>query len=413
MDTTPDCYDAFDESLSSNSCSLNDRYRFHCTSEKKCLLLTMVNNNVQQCIDGEDEPDMYERVTNIQQLPFSALCDSRREVFSSTNETDETHCELWPCVNQYTECNGIWQCPKGIDEINCLSNFHCPTDHHPCVFPKNQTIGCLHLNRTEDEIVDCLGATDERTFCRLSYPTDPLNRYRCWNDTLCVFHLVRCRECKKFDGIDELCQSDANTISNMFQYFQDMLEMHLTKKLPFSPQSSRPFPMKQSLPSINKLIQYQMKEIEESNDYNELDVRQAWLCHRGILIYVGQNESEQCLCPPNYYGDRCQYQNQRVSLTLRLRNENLEKFNVIGIIVTLVDDTGFMHSHEQFTYIPVRDCNKKFDIYLLYRDRPKNITKNYTIHIDAYDKVNLLYLTSWILPVKFPFMPVNRESAVL
>ncbi|CAF4135808.1 unnamed protein product, partial [Rotaria sordida] len=174
--------------------------------------------------------------------------------------------------------------------------------------------------------------------------------------------------------------------------------MHLTQKVPFSHESSRPFPMKQSLPLIKKLKPYQVKEIEESKNDNELDMQQVWLCNRGILIYVGQNESEQCLCPPNYYGDRCQYQNQRVSLTLQLRNENFEKLNVIGIIVTLVDDTGFIHSYEQFTYIPVRDCNTKFNIYLLYQDRPKNITKNYTIHIDAYDKIDLLYLTSWTLP---------------
>ncbi|CAF3803595.1 unnamed protein product [Rotaria sp. Silwood1] len=142
-------------------------------------------------------------------------------------------------------------------------------------------------------------------------------------------------------------------------------------------------------------------------------MRQVWLCHQGTLIYVGQDENKQCLCPPNYYGNRCQYQNQRVSLTLRLQNENLGKFNVIGVIVGLVDNTGLIHSHEQFTYIPGPDCNTKFDIYLLYRDRPKDMTKNYTIHIEAYDKINLRFLTTWKLPVKFNFMPVNRESALL
>ncbi|CAF3088932.1 unnamed protein product [Rotaria sp. Silwood2] len=413
MDTIPDCYNAFDESLSANSCSLNDKYRFNCISEKKCPLLTMVNNNVKQCIGGEDEPDSDGQITDIQKLPFSALCDGRRDIFSSPDETDETHCEQWPCVNQYTECNDIWQCPKGIDEINCPSKFHCPTDHHPCVFSKNQTIGCLHLNRTGDGIVDCLGATDERPFCRLFYPTDKLRRYRCWNDTSCVFYPFRCRECNKLDGIDELCQQNHDKIPDMLQYFHDMLDIYLITRLPFSLESSRPFPLKQSLPLVNKLIQYQMKEIEESKGENELDMQQVWLCNRGILIYVGQNESEQCLCPPSYYGDRCQYQNQRVSLTLRLRNENLEKINVIAIIVTLVDDTDFIHSYEQFTYISVRDCNTKFNTYLLYQDRPKNMTKNYTIHIDAYDKTDLLYLTSWKLPVRFPFMPVNRESALL
>ncbi|CAF1440670.1 unnamed protein product [Rotaria magnacalcarata] len=85
----------------------------------------------------------------------------------------------------------------------------------------------------------------------------------------------------------------------------------------------------------------------------------------------------------------------------------------MGIIITLIDNAGVIQSHEQVTYIPIHDCNTKFNIYLLYRDRPKDTTKNYTIRIDAYDKINLLYLASWTLPVKFIFMPVNRVSAEL
>ncbi|CAF1580333.1 unnamed protein product, partial [Rotaria magnacalcarata] len=132
-----------------------------------------------------------------------------------------------------------------------------------------------------------------------------------------------------------------------------------------------------------------------------------------IFIYYGINESEQCLCPPSYYGDRCQYQNQRVSLTLRFRNENIDKLAIFGIVITLVDSTGFIHSHEQLTYIPIHACNNKFNIYLLNRDRPKDVTKKYTVYIDAYDKINLAYLTSWTLPVTFLFMPVNHLRAQL
>ncbi|CAF1930259.1 unnamed protein product [Rotaria magnacalcarata] len=39
--------------------------------------------------------------------------------------------------------------------------------------------------------------------------------------------------------------------------------------------------------------------------------------------------------------------------------------------------------------------------------------KNYTIRIDAFDKTNLIYITSWTLPVKFNFMPVNHASTQL
>ena len=41
------------------------------------------------------------------------------------------------------------------------------------------------------------------------------------------------------------------------------------------------------------------------------------------------------------------------------------------------------------------------------------MTKNYTIHVDAYDKVYFLLFQRWSLPIKFLFMPVNRLSAQL
>ncbi|CAF4304670.1 unnamed protein product, partial [Adineta steineri] len=48
---------------------------------------------------------------------------------------------------------------------------------------------------------------------------------------------------------------------------------------------------------------------------------QSEICNSGLYVYhrLGVNNySSLCFCPPNYYGDRCQYQNQRVSLTLAL-----------------------------------------------------------------------------------------------
>ncbi|CAF4447931.1 unnamed protein product, partial [Adineta steineri] len=46
-------------------------------------------------------------------------------------------------------------------------------------------------------------------------------------------------------------------------------------------------------------------------------------CHRGLDLCVWLNKSSNhnctstCLCPPSYYGNQCQYQNQRLSLSIR------------------------------------------------------------------------------------------------
>lgn len=151
----------------------------------------------------------------------------------------------------------------------------------------------------------------------------------------------------------------------------------------------------------------------ETFTYEPTDAHDVWSCYQSILIRIGRNKTKACLCPPNYYGDRCQYQSPRVSLTLRFRKDPYHKLDIISVIITLADQTGFIHSYEQVTYIPAIDCTTKYNLHLLYQTRPKDITKNYTIHIDVYDRWTLSYMTSWTLAVPFLFLPVNRISAQL
>ncbi|CAF1579519.1 unnamed protein product, partial [Adineta steineri] len=351
----------------------------------------LVDDGKAQCIGKEDEFLFDDFVYTIHHLPFSSFCDNWVDIVSIENETDETHCEQWPCVNPYTRCNGAWQCPKGIDEINCSSSFQCPANYHPCLSPQSRKMDCLHINRIEDGIIDCLGSTDERSHCRLQQPENEFMRYRCWNDTKCTSITRACDDCDKSNEFDQICD----------------------RRQAFFHKSSSSFPPVQPSLSIHKQTQNDMITTEKISAIEHNNDPRLLLCNKGFVILVGKNETEQCLCPESYYGDLCQYQNQRVSLTIRLRQENLKNINVIGIIIRLVDHTGFVHSYEQITYKSVINCNSKYNMHLRYHNRPKDMTKNYTIYIDAYDKVNLAYITSWIFLVNFLFMPVNRMSAQL
>ncbi|CAF3526078.1 unnamed protein product [Adineta steineri] len=413
MDGFADCYNAFDESIAANSCALNDKHRFQCTSEQKCLSLLLVDDGKAQCIGGEDEPLLDGIAITIDHLPFSSFCDNWVDIVSIENETDETHCEQWPCVNPYTRCNGAWQCPKGIDEINCSSSFQCPANHHPCLSPQSRKMDCLHINRIEDGIIDCLGSTDERSHCRLQQPENEFMRYRCWNDTKCTSITRACDDCDKSNEFDQICDRFNDNILDITKYVNSIDHIIPFRRQPFFHKSSSSFPPVQPSLLIHKQTQNDMITTEKISAIEHNNDPRLWLCNKGFVILVGKNETEQCLCPESYYGDLCQYQNQRVSLTIRLRQENLRNINVIGVIIRLVDHTGFVHSYDQITYKSVISCNSKYMMHFLYQNRPKDMMKNYTIYIDAYDKVNLAYLTSWIFLVNFLFMPVNRMSAQL
>ncbi|CAF5148900.1 unnamed protein product, partial [Rotaria sp. Silwood1] len=143
-------------------------------------------------------------------------------------------------------------------------------------------------------------------------------------------------------------------------------------------------------------------------------------CNRGIQLIVWIDEKKNlsrttCICPPSYYGDHCQYQNQRVSLTIQCQTLSDSWSTLFTIVISLIDhsEQRIIHSYEQLTYLSVRDCKIKFNIYLLYSNRPKSQSQNYSIHIDVYEKVSLDYRASFLYPIKFFFLPVHRQALII
>ncbi|CAF2407670.1 unnamed protein product [Rotaria sp. Silwood2] len=75
-------------------------------------------------------------------------------------------------------------------------------------------------------------------------------------------------------------------------------------------------------------------------------------CRHGIPLRVWLNEEKNltimaCLCPPSFYGNRCQYQNQRISLTMQFQTISDSRRTLFAIIVSLIDDSDerIFHSY--------------------------------------------------------------------
>ncbi|CAF0930165.1 unnamed protein product [Adineta steineri] len=101
-------------------------------------------------------------------VSFQTICDGFTELWPVTiegrEETDETQCEQWPCNNVYTQCNGIWNCLNGADELNCNTTSpqsNCTSHQHLCVSPITNKFMCLPIEQANDDSIGCLGATDE------------------------------------------------------------------------------------------------------------------------------------------------------------------------------------------------------------------------------------------------------------
>ncbi|CAF2441824.1 unnamed protein product [Rotaria sp. Silwood2] len=404
------------------SCLLNDKYRVKCPSQDICLSSL---HSIHDCPESQNQ--YYNHV------PFYIFCDGFEEHsfedFNDQSYTDESECNYWPCNNIYSQCDGFWRCSNGEDEDNC-HHIICPSGTHPCISPINYSLTCLSAERVGDEIDDCLGASDEIYFCRQLYPLKKdYERFRCTNSDLClsIFELCDSIQSCPLGDDEKFCKSQQficqeNSFSNN-SLIEDVLcqlsEYKKSRIIHFSIRTGAIYPH-----STSAIIDSTMPWTKEQQHRNFKTIQSRmnnsswpWYCNRGLTTRIWfRNDLFKygCMCPPSYYGDLCQYQNERVSLTLGLIRA--EKHNVYTIVIMLIDDNDEQQeidSYDQFDYAPSRSCGIKLNRYLLYSTRPKNISKNYSIRIDAFEKNAMTYCGSWHLSIPFLLLPVNRLATLL
>ncbi|CAF4170454.1 unnamed protein product, partial [Adineta steineri] len=415
LDGISDCFLKDDEqALSELSCSLNQTFQFQCPNEKQCRSHFFPTSICSFPIPiNHDDIPFYKICDRIMDLPM-VLIDGR-------NHSDETDCEYWQCNNIYTRCDGFRNCVYGEDEENCTQPVNIKHILF-CISPHNYTMKCLPVDQVSGGAVDCFKAS----FVEFKYRIVPnitfqIYKFRCWNDTKCIEDENLCNaneNCPMYNNEllcpnrSQLCyDSDSDKLIDT----QDISCQVINKPFPlFSLETAVDYP---SLYTIqNKSIKNQIHDKMITSSPVK-SITQSEICNSGLYVYhrLGiDNYSSICFCPPNYYGDRCQYQNQRVSLTLTLAT--VRQPIIYAIVVTLIEDDNDrqeIHSYHQFTYEPLKYCGKFVNLYLLYSKLGKNNSKNYSIRIDAFNKDSLTYLISWYLTIPFVFLPVNRISAFL
>jgi len=406
---------------------------YKCKQSNKCIARHLLNDGLFQCPfqDDETRDRTYE---NSKDILFPMICNGLTEmkpiIIDDREHTDETECEHWLCNNVYTRCDGAWNCLNGLDELNChiLPKSNCTPFEHSCISSETNQFICLPISQANDGIIHCLGATDEPLVCGIIQPDFISENFYCKKKGLdaCIKVSDICSvdvDCD--DGEDEnFCSANGETV----YCNSDDLPNISPKKHFFCLRLSDhrdTFTLFFSLDRIQNSIQ--RPNILDDNNRRILPVSLVTKttrqydnrCHRGIDMRVSLGKEDNstmitCLCPPNYYGNTCQYQHQRVSFSMKIQAPSgLWHTQFVFVIFLIDDDERIIHSYEQKNYLSAKDCQRKSNHYLLYSTRPKNETKNYSIHIDAYEKETLNYRSSWLIPLIWKFLPVERIVAQL
>ncbi|CAF0995427.1 unnamed protein product [Rotaria sp. Silwood1] len=436
-----DCDYKDDEQCSSvnDSCSKYElKNLFKCTTRDLCIHWTSIENGWCDC--GYNEYGFCEdEELNIhyikKHISFPIICDGFTElipvIIDGRNETDETECEYWQCNNTYTRCNGFWNCLNGADEVDCDQSpiLKCPLHHHICVSPDTYQFMCLPLTQANDGNIDCLGATDEPQLCRSNNHELSNVNFHCTTGEYehCTSYVSVCfnRQCT-YKDYDKICDNTLNnnnycTIRNdkYITVRSDIANFFCKRPIDFDKSPYIYFSLDRINNSIEQITKKNTKIINSSITQQSV-IQHQQHCHRGLVVrvwldYEENLTTETCLCPSSYYGDMCQYQNQRISLTLQFQAYSDSRRTLFAVVVSLIDDSDerLIHSHQQFSYLYVRDCKVKFNMYLLYSTRPKDQKKHYSIHIDIYEKVSLAYRRSFFIALQFPFLPVHRVAVQL
>jgi hypothetical protein len=432
-----------------------------------------VNWNSLQCL----EDDLYtceilrsdEKILKVH-LRFHYYCNS---LWDTWDGNDELNCTNWICSKTFIQCNETgqcikpswrcdneWDCANGEDELNCNTNqprlflenkcnhsneFFCitfdfirdPENHRPCI----------NYSQAGDDKEDCLGARDERNTVWCREDNKMLgDRFRCANGS-CLLPNQVCNGIKDCEeGTDEqLCywmyaanQTNSSCHHPRFQCLDgsciESFTCNARKKCShnehlfwcFIPDIYRAskkswsnyfdFCMgsienSPSQKTINKSdLQFSLHSVAQSNPKLSL-----LACNHGLMIEEKtlNGLTIACFCPPNHYGDRCQYFSRRIPVRVSLdRLHRPDLTQILHIYVFLVCNQSRIVDYTQFVD-SIQNARVKYDRYLLY-SRPK-LSCNYSVRIEAFHSsvlnVNLLFV--WEYSITLDFLPSQRLAKIL
>jgi hypothetical protein len=368
------------------------------------------------------------------------------------------------------------------DICNLSTEYPCfrADIHDPLVNITNNR-PCINLEQIGDGHIDCIGGRDERNTIRhCTNPTTLGNDFMCISSGICLDEHklcdsecpnpfdrhVLCRNHKEssvcFHDMNTLCvngtcaygkcdgrknclyREDEYMCSRVEEVHLDMVKTLYRKNKELKTRSNE---HKFRLPRLPLHINYTMRtDLPILSVQNKtMNVRSLiptnsslpYVCNRGVGVLTHRGLMA-CFCPPQYYGIKCQFHNDRVTVILHLNlsqsiyAETSDPRLIIKLLILFLYENQTLNTHE-FHVRPAMEniIYKKMIHHFLYSRSNKsllnkqmryfdrsNIIKHqpYAIRIEAYE-LNMAekaqFIAIWQYPIYFDYLPSFRLSKVL
>jgi hypothetical protein len=417
----------------------NDQYQ---CQTGQCIELDWVCDGEWDCSDASDEEAivLIEKWSshNVRLSNLSSQLEKCRERYSNApfsnicNTSFEFGCYLSqvskpldiqsnrPCINLTQIGDGTEDCYNAYDEKNTFTpnshvggmwgfHFRCGID--------DTIYSDACLNRSDCTQILCPHYRDKDGSC------SDRKDFICLEDNHCKKSAWCNEEVDCSHGEDEYwCPS--GTISNQLKYRFDKGRLYRNES---SPQISYP---------LQRMLKVNQKQLSNSivNLRNDESFKvHSYQCNRGIAV-VEMNET-QCLCPPAYYGNWCQFFSDRITIIAHV-NQTTEMKIISNSTLKIKANFLFNNriiDHHEFHVVPILEKAEiiKHQFYLLYSRSAEMLAHKqwryfnrsdvinnhpYSVHFDVFvlEKNNSVEeIGSWHYPIYFDYLPAFRLAIIL
>ena len=344
-----------------------------------------------------------------------------------------------------------------------------------------QGFSCFNLNQIGDGRIDCAGAMDERnTVQQCLHQSSMLgHHFLCPSTNTCIPYLLHClpeHRCQNQSDDEHWCSRQRQPTSDCFdrrdfvcfdgrcvkggrcnlfgecpfkedEYMCDYQSSFRESFVPYREAKQVSQRMKEHevrlsrYPANGNVTELKSDSISTVQPLGELHSKQSsfspYRCNRGLGV-LSQNNSIICFCPPQYYGEYCQFHADRLSVVLRLNlspsnySSNTDPLTVLQLLVVfLFNNETMMSEHFHLRPSSPRSSKKKMVSHFVYphssafrqQRQERYFNRSDLLHRHPYSLRIELYraplaekpslISVWKYPIYFDQLPVYRFAKVL